>query len=86
MSNQQELQEWVRKRAAEDDGLYERFGRPLEKDHTGEFVAIGSDGKTILGADELEIARQAIDVFGSGNFALRRVGHRAIGRWLILTK
>lgn len=62
--------------------LYERFGRPLETDHRGEYVAIAPDGQTILGTRAAEVLRQAIDRFGSGNFALKRVGYRTFGRWL----
>ena len=76
-----ELETWVARRAAEDDRLYERYGKPLEPDHTGEFVAIGPDGKTVLGRDELAVAEQAVQRFGAGNFALRRIGHEAEIRW-----
>ena len=31
------------------DELYERYGKPLEAEHWGEFVAISPDGRTILG-------------------------------------
>lgn len=31
------------------DQLYERYGKPLEAEHWGEFVAISEDGDTFLG-------------------------------------
>jgi hypothetical protein len=68
-----------------DRQLYERYGRPLESAHKGEYIAISPDGKTILGSRAAEVLRQAIDAFGSGNFALRRVGYRTFGRWLTLS-
>ena len=61
-------------RDGEDDRLYELYGRPLEAEHAGELVAIGPDGAYLLGTDEIVLARQALARFGSGNFALRRVG------------
>ena len=76
------LKEWLRHRAQEDKRLYERYGKPLEKDHKGEYVAIGPDGQTIIGASDVIVLQQAIEAFGSGNFALTRVGHRTFGRWL----
>lgn len=66
--------DWVQWRDGEDDRLYELYGRPLEAEHTGELVAIGPDGAYMLGNDEIVLARQALARFGSGNFALRRVG------------
>jgi len=77
-----DLKAWLAERATQDMYLYEQFGKPLEKDHSGEYVAIGSDGRTIVGADAAEVLRQAVDAFGSGRFALKRVGHRAFGQWL----
>ena len=65
-----------------DRELYERYGKPLEKDHPGEYVAISPEGQTIVGAEAAEVLRRAIDSFGSGNFALKRVGYRTFGRWL----
>lgn len=76
-----DLKQWITQRAHEDDRLYERYGRPLETGHTGEFVAISFAGETILGSDELTLAVQAAKHFGSGNFALRRVGYDAEIRW-----
>ncbi len=79
-------QEWLDWREQEDDRLYERFGKPLENDHWGELVAIGPDG-TILFAGLRrygELAKEGIDDFGSGNFAITRIGERVTGEWLSL--
>ena len=78
-----ELKDWLAHRAPIDHSLYERFGRPLEPDHSGQFVAIGPDGQTIVGPSAAEVLEHAIAKFGSGNFALNRVGHRTFGRWLV---
>ena len=71
------LIEWMTRR---DDALYEQYGKPLEAEHTGEWAAIGPDGAVILGTDDVEVLRQGIERFGSGNFAYRRIGHRTRGR------
>ena len=76
--------EWASARIKEDDRLYELYEKVLEKQHSGKFVAIGPDGQIILGDDDAEILQQAIEKFGSGNFALTRVGNRTLGRWLAL--
>ena len=80
------VKEWLATRGQQDRRLYERFGKPLEKTHKGEYVAIGPDGETILGKSAAEVLQKAIETFGSGNFALARVGHRTFGRWLNLGK
>lgn len=77
-----QIKEWLASRARIDQQLYERYGRPLEREHEGEYVAIGPEGQLILGSSDVEVLEQAIDAFGSGNFALGRVGHRTFGRWL----
>ena len=76
-----DMQEWVRRRAKQDRRLYELYGKPLEAEHTGEYVAIGPNGEIILGKDDLDVGRKALDRFGSGNFALRKVGHPAVWKW-----
>jgi hypothetical protein len=73
--------ELLRERVLEDDALYEKFGKPLEEKHWGEFVAIGRDGRTIVGKDQVAVVQAAIQSFGSGQFALRRIGFKAIGKW-----
>ncbi len=79
-----DMQEWLAETRQRDDRLYEEYGKPLEDKHVGELVAIGLDGRTILGASFDELAKRAIRTFGSGNFALRRVGSTAVLDWLEL--
>lgn len=75
-------------RRQKDDRLYEKHGKPLEKDHTGELVAIGSEGQIVFGQGKSpgELLREAAELFGKGNFAFRRVGHDAVWKWLNLSK
>ena len=77
-----EVEQWMAWRAKEDDRLYAQYGKPLEKEHTGEYVAIGPDGQTILGKRAGEVLQKAVDIFGERNFGLFRVGHRTFARWL----
>ena len=76
-----QIERWLDQRREKDDHLYERFGQPLERAHAGEFVAIADNGRTILGKDEVSVALQAIETFGRGTFALRRIGAAAEIRW-----
>ena len=45
--------------------LYERYGKPLEAEHTGKFVAITSDGRTMLGTDKDTLFRDALEALGN---------------------
>jgi hypothetical protein len=76
--------EALRRQAEDDDRIYERYGRPLEATHAGQFIAIGRDGRTIVSTDDIEVVRRAIEAFGSGNFVFRRIGHLVIGKWRFL--
>ncbi len=58
--------------------LYEKYGKPLESDHSGEFVAISPSGKTLLAPSFGAAVRQATEVFGRGNF-IYKVGARSVG-------
>ncbi|MBM2826967.1 MAG: hypothetical protein HW403_1031 [Dehalococcoidia bacterium] len=69
-----DLKVWMKSRADEDERLYERYGKPLEREHKGEYVAIGPEGEVILGREDVPVIQQAIERYGSGNFAFRRIG------------
>jgi hypothetical protein len=62
------------------DELYDKYGRPLEADHRGEYLAISPDGKTVLGTTLDDVAEQAEANFGPGNF-LYKIGEKAVGKW-----
>ena len=54
----------------------------MEKEHTGEFAAIGPDGEANLWRDGNEVFRKGIEAFGSGNFGIYQIGHPALEKWL----
>ena len=78
------MQAWMENRRREDDRLYKLYGEPLEEEHWGSLVAIGSGGDVLLGEDPDRLFIDAIARFGSGNFAFTRVGERVLGEWLLL--
>jgi hypothetical protein len=71
-------------RDRQDDRLHDRYGRQLAAKHAGKFVAISDDGQLILGSDELALTQLAVERFGAGNYALRRIGAAAEGHALII--
>ena len=80
------MREWMAHREEQDERLYELYGKPLEEEHTGEYLAISDGGETILRTDPDELLREAVAAFGRGNFALARVGDKAFGEWLSFSR
>lgn len=64
----------------QSDKLYDQYGKPLEQDHWGEYVAIFPDGRLLVGADLMDVSDQALTQFGQGSFVFK-VGDRAVGKW-----
>lgn len=62
------------------DELYERYGKPLEREHWGEFVAVSTDGRTLLRPTLLDAAQGALQAFGPGSHIFK-VGDRVVGGW-----
>ncbi len=77
-----DMKEWLEKRGKEQQRLYHKYGKALEQEHTGEYVAIGTKGETIFGKRIGAVAQQALDTLGQGNFGLFRVGYPTLTRWL----
>ena len=78
------VQEWIKSVAERDERLYEKHGKPLERERKGEYIAISTDGKTIISTNPNDVLTRAVKVFGGGNFALTRIGHEAFGEWLTI--
>lgn len=62
------------------DKLYQRYGKPLEKDHLGEFIAISKTGRTILGDDLIRVMKESLVSLGPGSFVFK-VGEKAVYKW-----
>jgi hypothetical protein len=64
---------------SEMDRIYEQYGKPLEAEHWGEFLAVAPDGRTLLAPTRNEAAFAAADRFGPGNYIFK-IGPIAVGR------
>lgn len=62
------------------DELYDRYAKPLEDEHRGEYIAVSPMGQVLLGQDLYEVTREATETFGRGNFIFK-LGPRAVGDW-----
>jgi hypothetical protein len=65
----------------EADLVYERYGKPLEQEHRGEFLAVSRDGRTLLAPTLLDAVDRASETFGPGNFVYK-IGDKIVGKWL----
>lgn len=63
-----------------DNELYERYVKPLERTHWGEYVAVSASGDTMVGSDLMELVDKATATFGPGSEVFK-VGERVVGRW-----
>lgn len=74
-----EQQEQVRQAKELGDQLYEQYGKPLEAEHWGKYLAVHPDGRTILTDDYYTLKERARIELGKGVYVFK-VGPRAIGR------
>ena len=65
----------------ESDILYEQYGKPLEAQHRGEYLAVSPQGDILIGPDLDELIDKAIEQLGSGTFIFK-IGAVAVGKWL----
>lgn len=64
------------------DKLYKKYGKPLEKEHKDEYVAVSFVGETLLGDNLYELVKKASDIFGPANSIVYKVGQKFVGKWL----
>jgi hypothetical protein len=62
------------------DELYATYGKPLESEHRGEFLAISPRGEVLLKATFDEVTEEGVRRFGPGIFVYK-VGERAALKW-----
>jgi hypothetical protein len=61
--------------------LYERYVKPLEAEHFGQFVAVLPDGRVMLGDSALDVAQRAHEA-GWRGCTLFKIGPGAVGKLL----
>ena len=74
-----EQQEERRRRREISDGLYERYGKPLEAEHWGKYLAVHPDGRTVL-ADDYETMSERGRAGLDTGFYIFRIGPRFVHR------
>jgi hypothetical protein len=66
--------------AKEFDERYDKFVKPMEREHPGEYAAAAEDGRLVLAPSLPEVVQKASEAFGPGYFVYK-VGERAVGHW-----
>lgn len=64
----------------QSDRIYDRYVRPLERDHRGEYAAVAADGRLVLAPSLPGVMKKAEQVLPPGTF-LFKVGEIAVDRW-----
>lgn len=67
--------------AQEAQQLYDRFVKPHETDHPGEYAAVSFDGRVLFAPTLLSAVEKASSTFGPKNVVFK-VGQRVVGKWL----
>ena len=62
------------------DRLYDKFGKPLEKDHWGKYIAISEDGKIALSPKLVDVFKKS-ESFSTPSYIFK-VGEKAVYKWL----
>lgn len=61
--------------------LYARYGKPLEAKHSGDFIAISTQGKVVRAPTLQQVLDLSLQKLGKGSFVFRLGPDRAVGKW-----
>ncbi len=75
-----ELQSERRRAQEMGDRLYEQYGKPLEAEHWGMYLAVHPNGQYVVDEDREAAHNRALNELGKGYF-LFQVGPKATVRW-----
>jgi hypothetical protein len=64
----------------EMEDVYEKYAKPLEADHWGDFVVVAADGRYTLGGTMLEAFQKAESEGFPSHAYLYKVGEKSVGR------
>jgi hypothetical protein len=67
-------------RKQDSDRLYERYVKPLENEHRGEYATVNLSGQTLIAPTLLEAIQQADDRFGQDQTITFKIGAKVVGK------
>jgi hypothetical protein len=68
-------------RSRQADDLYRRHAKPLEAEHTGEYVAISLEGVVVRASTLQQVLDRSLVELGKGSFVFRLGSDRSVGKW-----
>ena len=63
------------------DELYARYGKPLEAEHSGDFIAISTQGKVVRAPTLQEVLDLSLEQLGKGSYVFRVGADRSVIEW-----
>ena len=61
--------------------LYERYGVPLEAEHSGDFIAISTQGKVVRAPTLQQVLDLSLEQLGKGSYVFRVGADRSVITW-----
>ena len=61
--------------------LYARYGKPLEAEHSGEFIAISTQGKVVRAPTLQQVLDLSLEQLGKGSYVFRLGADRSVIKW-----
>ncbi len=63
------------------DELYARYGKPLEAEHPGDFIAISTQGKVVRAPTLQQVLDLSLEQLGKGSYVFRLGADRSVIKW-----
>lgn len=63
------------------DELYARYGKPLEAEHSGDFIAISTQGKIVRAPTLQQVLDLSLEQLGKGSYVFRLGADRSVIKW-----
>lgn len=61
--------------------LYERYGKPLEAQHAGDFIAISKQGSVVRAATLQKVLSLSLERLGKGSYVFKLGADRSVIKW-----
>ena len=61
--------------------LYARYGKPLEAEHSGDFIAISTQGKLVRAPTLQQVLDLSSEQLGKGSYVFRLGADRSVIKW-----
>ena len=61
--------------------LYERYGKPLEAEYAGDFVAISKQGSVVRAATLQKVLSLSLEQLGKGSYVFKLGADRSVIKW-----